>query len=752
MAGEDGVNFGEPISDALPDSLRLPVTQQVWAAVEQRREFTFLEARRLERDGEYAEVLVVDCENDAVPSRNPVGIQYRERLALVLHNSPDRIPEVRALRGGFPVTAHQNHVAPGEPPSLCLYFAFWAEVRRTWTAQRHLNRIKWWLTETAKGTLHRPDQPLEQLYFESQFELVLPFDFGAKVTDKNYKLVVANRGQSAKTIRLVGGMRGRNEPVGGQFDLPCIALSLPPIVHGTVEPLPWSLGELEDQLGRRGASLTALLFDSAHSFTANGVFQNSASQITLLVLSVPLLRAPGGVPEVTVETGFVIETNIGDLGVATGALHKLDGTYLAVNLIGAENPARQGWRDFGVTPLTVLPAFTPEMARLTSGIEDDGPAGLIAGVGALGCKLVDLWTRSGWGRWTLIDPDHVKPHNLARQNAVEGHIGINKADVTAGLANVVFAGQPVRVSGITADATNLEDPRIGEAIDRADLIVDVTTTFGFPRTIAARDTVTRAMSTFLTPSGLAAVMLVEDSARTIRLDALEAQYYRQVISEPWGAAHLAENRGHLWSGAGCRDLSTVIPNELIALHGANLARMVRLQAARPEASLRTWHYDAGSGALKPNAYASAMSLSSSVLGLKIVSDVAVRLKVRQQRERHLPNETGGILLGYFDLVLGSVFIVDALSAPSDSSEERTGFVRGIAGLEEAVAEAARRTAYVVRYVGEWHSHPRGHSSRPSADDVLLLEHLAAALDDEGLPALMLIVGESEESWFAGKTA
>jgi hypothetical protein len=30
--------------------------------------------------------------------------------------------------------------------------------------------------------------------------------------------------------------------------------------------------------------------------------------------------------------------------------------------------------------------------------------------------------------------------------------------------------------------------------------------------------------------------------------------------------------------------------------------------------------------------------------------------------------------------------------------------------------------------------------------------LAAALDDEGLPALMLIVGESEESWFAGKAA
>lgn len=258
--------------------------------------------------------------------------------------------------------------------------------------------------------------------------------------------------------------------------------------------------------------------------------------MTLLVLSISLLRAPGAVPERPVEIGFVVEANIGDLGVAAGALHKIDGTYLTVNLIGVENTARDGWRDFGVTPITVLSAFTPELARLTGGIEAEGPVGTIAGVGALGCKLVDLWTRSGWGDWTLIDPDHVKPHNLARQNALEGHVGINKANVTASLAGLVFPGQPARVKGIGEDASKLEIQEVREAIDLADLVVDVTTTLGFPRTIAARDSVKRALSVFLSPTGLGAVMLVEDSARTIRLDALEAQYYRQVISEPWGAA------------------------------------------------------------------------------------------------------------------------------------------------------------------------------------------------------------------------
>ena len=110
------------------------------------------------------------------------------------------------------------------------------------------------------------------------------------------------------------------------------------------------------------------------------------------------------------------------------------------------------------------------------------------------------------------------------------------------------------------------------------------------------------------------------------------------------------------------------------------------------------------------------------------------------------------MLGYFDLVLRKIFIVDALAAPPDSLGDPTGFVRGIDGLENTVKEAGRRTAHVVGYVGEWHSHPRHHAANPSGDDLLLLADLATALEHEGLPALMLIVGEHEEHWWAGRVA
>jgi hypothetical protein len=43
--------------------------------------------------------------------------------------------------------------------------------------------------------------------------------------------------------------------------MPCLALSVSPIVHGGVEPFPRTLGALHDQFERRGAPFITLLAD-----------------------------------------------------------------------------------------------------------------------------------------------------------------------------------------------------------------------------------------------------------------------------------------------------------------------------------------------------------------------------------------------------------------------------------------------------------------------------------------------------------
>jgi integrative and conjugative element protein (TIGR02256 family) len=130
---------------------------------------------------------------------------------------------------------------------------------------------------------------------------------------------------------------------------------------------------------------------------------------------------------------------------------------------------------------------------------------------------------------------------------------------------------------------------------------------------------------------------------------------------------------------------------------------------------------------------------------QVLWDEGLATKLRQLRDRSLPSETGGVILGYVDQKRDAIHLVDVLPAPMDSDSNRTGFTRGATGLPEAIAEAAARTANIVGYLGEWHSHPRHASAAPSAADQALLAYLADTLALDGMPALMLIVADGDMS-------
>ncbi len=247
-------------------------------------------------------------------------------------------------------------------------------------------------------------------------------------------------------------------------------------------------------------------------------------------------------------------------------------------------------------------------------------------------------------------------------------------------------------------------------------------------------------SAFLTPSGRSSVLLLEDAARSVRLDSLEAQYYGAVLDNQWGGLHLAGHMGHLVVGGGCRDVTTTLSGEAVQLHAAILARQLRLLEGQPNAQIRVWTADATSGAIAFVEVPVYPSTTSTRGRWTVVTHEGVELKLRALRQRHLPSETGGILLGYIDHQLRAIYVVDALEAPADSEADDTGFTRGVRGLQERLESAAHRTARIVGYVGEWHSHPPFCAATPSTDDRVLLKTLADTLGNDGDPALMLIVG------------
>jgi integrative and conjugative element protein (TIGR02256 family) len=138
-------------------------------------------------------------------------------------------------------------------------------------------------------------------------------------------------------------------------------------------------------------------------------------------------------------------------------------------------------------------------------------------------------------------------------------------------------------------------------------------------------------------------------------------------------------------------------------------------------------------------------MESPLNGWDIVWDEGIREKLNDMREASLPNETGGVILGYIDQKVKSIYVVDVLQAPPDSISSPVDFIRGTEGLYDKIEEVKSYTAGVVDYVGEWHSHPRHTSATPSKADIMLISKLADKLASDGQPALMMIVGEDEIS-------
>jgi integrative and conjugative element protein (TIGR02256 family) len=184
-----------------------------------------------------------------------------------------------------------------------------------------------------------------------------------------------------------------------------------------------------------------------------------------------------------------------------------------------------------------------------------------------------------------------------------------------------------------------------------------------------------------------------------------------------------------------------MPYSRIMGHASTLAEQVRYALTSDDALIRIWQRDPTCGAVEVYdvPVMGEQRLEFEDLGLYI--DDGVLHQLRHLRQLEFPNETGGVLLGYYDFNIKAVVVIKGLPAPPDSKANSSSFERGIEGLAEAVRDVAERTADMVRYIGEWHSHPPGHSGSPSRDDLIQLIHLTLGMADDGLPAVQLIVGE-----------
>lgn len=399
----------------------------------------------------------------------------------------------------------------------------------------------------------------------------------------------------------------------------------------------------------------------------------------------------------------------------------------------------------GVVMANPLFSFSKELAATQNALS--GPVCrkiLAVGLGALGSQIFINLVRAGYGEWMLIDKDCLLPHNLARHSLPGNAVGFGKANALAVIANEMVEGEPIAKfihADILYPSGNVAE-QIKDACRGTDVLIDMSASVAVSRHMSIDvDSTARRLSLFLSPTGMDLVLMVEDSERKNPLDHLEMTYYRHLASNVDFFDHLAAPAGRRRYGNSCRDISSSIPQYRVALHAAIGANAVKTVLESAEAQIIVWRTFSEIGNVRSHRLQTEPMVEAQVGDWRIRTDGWILGRIFGARSMRLPNETGGILIGCSDLLRKILYVVDTELSPPDSMEWPTCYIRGCRGLAARVTKIQEATGGGLEYVGEWHSHPDGHSCGLSREDQRALAYLREIMQVEGRPALMLIASD-----------
>jgi hypothetical protein len=674
------------------------------------------------------------------PQRPAAPIACRETIAAIFRD--DLRPVVYALRQDFPTEAlHLNLGAPGEPPCLCLDERPWTEAKPRWTPFTLVERVRWWLAATARGDLHGEAQPAEPVFFAA-CSLIVPADLfnGNWAEGRSLNIHAAYSEADPHTIVMRDGSPGDTSSAN-RF-VPLFIKARPQIMQ-RLRCAPRNVKELHTVLKEWGVDLIETLRSDLRQIQANNPGQLVARPLILLFM--PLLNVDGS-PTGQVDLkafSTLAEFTLAKLGVELGIFHPASGITGGGGVVTRIPPDLSMEADEVPTViLSVHANFGRDVAAAASGLQPDNRSAVLIGAGAIGSHVVEIMRRDGFGEWTLIDNDSFLPHNVQRHRGVEALVGAPKARVTADLVNRVV-GSANETKSIISDILR-GNAECKDALTRAKLVVDASASIPVARYLSDQSEfpAPRA-SVFFNPAGVDVVLIGEDSARTVKLDALEAQYYRAVLDVPELLNHMSiEGSRYQFAGA-CRAVSTRMPEHRVSMLSGAIAGELRRHLSAATPSIVIWSGSGGDGLRRAEIRALPIRLHDFA-GWEVVIDEGILANARELRRESLPSETGGILLGTIDIPRRQICVVKLVPAPADSLGDSAGFERGVRNLSTIVADAKKRTAGQVEYVGEWHSHPAGVEPSASGTDVRQLIWLGAERNVEGLPTLMMIVGDGDE--------
>jgi len=697
----------------------------------------FLNPIFIKNDSKEIIILSLDVET---PFRNNNGIEEREDIAIICDEADHNFPEVLALRKNFPLgLPHTNLRITERPVSLCVSEHDFSEIKIGFNSYSFIESIRTWLSLTAQNKLHREDQPLEPFMRIKGMVIMPPL----KKWDNLY---IQQLNPDSHLLQI------SDSPT--DTSIFCSCFNFDAQVHGFVHREPRLISDLSNLLTTKGIGLSSLLASSFNNLKQeildSELLHNKRLGIFCIV---PIKRKSTDEKPEKKEFFFLLTgKSFKQIGIENLIWQdNLNGTLTKNAKMSFDKTHFDGLE---IEIYGIMDKFSAESASRYNGIKMNNENYVIIGVGALGSQIIEIFARMGFGKWTLIDHDRLYPHNLARHMLSQQHIGEYKAASVAQKLNGLLVDNrysPLNLNFIEGG----NNSEMVSTLTAANAIVDISTSIAVARSLARDYTKTvknKRISVFMNPLGTDLVILAEDSSRKHRLDFLEMEYYRYLYHTKDLHSHLKTKKDKdtriRYNTNSCRDITTIMNQAdvslLASIAAKNLQTIIKegkahadIWATAPDGSFRKYNF-------KPTNWIKKISANSRWV-LYINNELINQ--IQEVRKSKLPNETGGILLGCIDDSRNIIYLFDTILAPGDSKEAPTFFERGKDGILDEFDNYQEITAGQVKYLGEWHSHPKNCSTKPSDQDLNQCAFLAERIGREGTPVYMCICGDKELSFY-----
>ena len=251
-----------------------------------------------------------------------------------------------------------------------------------------------------------------------------------------------------------------------------------------------------------------------------------------------------------------------------------------------------------------------------------------------------------------------------------------------------------------------------------------------------------SFSVFQVAAGRGTVLIYTPDLTVTEPNMVEAVLVTTLLNQPIMSAWFDESTDTVNLGGGCAAVTSKIPNSIVKFGAGWLAdRMLRLldsNERRSTAFAELLNYDPNNGTTQVYRVDVENPSLTRTRTWRVFVPPHVATRLGEYAERALPNETGGVLIGRLDRQRQVVYVTDVWKSPDDSYATRTGFSRGLAGLENRIAMMEKDTNEYLHYVGEWHSHPPSAGTALSSVDSATARRMAKELEDDRIPAVCLI--------------